>query len=47
MSLPTYNADTLEAIQETRDIANGTIKAKSYSSLQEMIDEAESEGLED
>ena len=47
MSLPKYNEETLAAMQEARDIASGKIKSKSYSSLQEMIDEIESEGLED
>ena len=47
MSLPAYNEETLAAMQEARDIASGKIKSKSYSSLQEMIDEVELEGLED
>ena len=47
MSLPRYNEETLIAMQEARDIASGKIVSKSYSSLQEMIDEIESEDLED
>jgi len=42
-----YNKETLAAIKETQDIMSGKIKAKSYSSLQEMIDEIEAEGLEE
>ena len=47
MSLPSYNEETLAAIQEARDIASGKIKSKSYSSLQEMIYEIEADDLED
>ena len=47
MTLPMYNHETLAAMQEARDIANGTIQSKSYSSLQEMINEIDEEGLDD
>ena len=47
MTLPTYNHETLAAMQEARDIANGKIQSKSYSSLQEMIDEIDEEGLDE
>jgi len=47
MTLPTYNQDTLAAMQEAKDIADGKIQSKSYSSLQEIIDEINAEGLED
>jgi DNA-damage-inducible protein J len=44
---PRYNAETEAAIQEARDIMSGKIQAKTYSSLQEMIDELDAEDLED
>ena len=47
MTLPTYNQDTLVAMQEAIDIADGKIQSKSYSSLQEIIDEINAEGLDD
>ena len=47
MTLPTYNQETLVAMQEAHDIASGKIQSKSYSSLQEMIDEIDEEGLDD
>jgi len=47
MTLPMYNQETLAAMQEARDIADGKIKSKSYSSLQEMINEIDEEGLDD
>jgi DNA-damage-inducible protein J len=47
MTLPQYNEETLAAMQEARDIADGKVYAKSYSSLQEMLDEINAEGLED
>ena len=40
---PRFNAETEAAIREARDITSGKIKAKSYSSLQEMIDELDDE----
>ena len=40
---PRYNAVTEAAMQEARDIMSGKIQAKSYSSLQEMLDELDSE----
>ena len=47
MTLPMYNQETLAAMQEARDIADGKIKSKSYSSLQKMINEIDEEGLDD
>jgi DNA-damage-inducible protein J len=47
MTLPMYNQETLAAMQEARDIADGKIKSKSYSSLQEMINEIDKEGSDD
>jgi len=47
MTLPTYNQDTLAAMQEAKDIASGKVQSKSYSSLQEMIEEIKEEGLDD
>jgi DNA-damage-inducible protein J len=32
----TYNQETLDAIQEARDIMSGKIKTKSYTSVAEM-----------
>ncbi len=40
---PRYNAETLAAIQEARDIAAGKIQTKSYSSAKELFDELDSE----
>ncbi|MCL2655627.1 MAG: type II toxin-antitoxin system RelB/DinJ family antitoxin [Coriobacteriia bacterium] len=45
MTLPQYNAETLAAMQEARDIASGKIKAKSYSSVKEMIAEPDGDNL--
>jgi DNA-damage-inducible protein J len=47
MTLPKYNAETLSAMQEARDIASGKIKTKSYASVKEMVAELDSEDLED
>jgi len=47
MTLPMYNQETLAAMQEAQDIADGKIQSKSYSSLQEMINEIDEEGLND
>ena len=47
MILPKYNDVTLAAMQEARDIASGKIKAKSYSSVKEMVAELDSDDLED
>ena len=46
VSLPQYNSETLAAMQEARDIMSGKIKAKSYNSVQEMIDELDIEERE-
>jgi DNA-damage-inducible protein J len=40
---PRYNAETEAAMQEARDIMSGKIQAKTYSSLQEMNDELDTE----
>ena len=47
MTLPRYNEETLSAMQEARDIASGKVKAKSYSSVKEMVAELGSDDLED
>ena len=47
MLLPRYNAETLAAMQEARDISSGKIKTKSYTSVKEMVAELESDDLED
>ena len=44
---PRYNADTLAALQEARDIASGKIQTKSYHSAKELFDELESEMTND
>ncbi|MDR2649831.1 MAG: type II toxin-antitoxin system RelB/DinJ family antitoxin [Clostridiales bacterium] len=47
MALPKYNAETLSAMQEARDIADGKIETKSYASVKEMIAELDSDDLDD
>ena len=47
ITLPKYNEETLSAMLEARDIANGKIKTKSYSSVKEMVAELDSDDLED
>ena len=47
MTLPKPNAETIAAIREADDIIAGRIRAKSYSSFQEMVEEVEAEGLDD
>jgi hypothetical protein len=42
---PKYNAETLEAIQEARDIRAGKIKTKCYNTVEEM--EADLDAIED
>jgi len=34
--IPTYNAETLAAMQETLDILDGKIRVKSYATVEEM-----------
>lgn len=36
---PNYNAETEAAIQEARDIASGNIKAKSFNSVAELMED--------
>jgi len=43
MTLPQYNEETLAAMQEVRDIANGKIETKSYASLAELNAELDAE----
>ncbi|MBE6084733.1 MAG: type II toxin-antitoxin system RelB/DinJ family antitoxin [Selenomonas ruminantium] len=38
---PKYSAETLAALKESDDIANGRIPAKSYSNAAELIREAQ------
>ncbi len=40
---PRYNRETLEAIQEARDIMSGKIPAKRYSSLSDVLAEMDAE----
>ena len=47
MTLPNYNAETMAAIQEARDIASGKIQARSYSSTKEMIGELDADDTDD
>jgi len=47
MTLPQYNAETLAAMQEARDIASGKIESKSYSSIKEMLTELDANNSED
>jgi len=47
MTLPKYNEETLAAMREARYISNGKIKAKSYTSVKEMIAELDTEDSED
>ncbi len=41
--LPKYNAETLAAMQEARDILDGKIEAKTYNSAHELTLELEAE----
>ena len=41
-----YNAETLAAIQEARDIMSGKKKAKRYASLSELMKEFDAEDEE-
>lgn len=43
MKQPRYNAETEAAIQEARDIMNGDISTKSYSSARELFAELNAE----
>jgi DNA-damage-inducible protein J len=43
----TYNQETLDAMQEARDIMSGKIQAKSYSSVAEMRAAIDTMGDED
>ena len=36
---PRYNAETEAAIQETKDILAGKVKAKSYANVKEMVED--------
>ena len=36
-----FNQETLDAIQETRDIISGKIQAKRYASVEEMFSDNE------
>ncbi|MCL2101485.1 MAG: hypothetical protein FWH22_07210, partial [Fibromonadales bacterium] len=40
---PEYNAETLEALQEAKDIIAGKIKVKSYKTVEEMDADIEAE----
>ena len=43
MTLPSYNEETIAAMQEAKDIADGKIKVKTYSSLAELNEELDAE----
>ena len=47
MTLPNYNDETLAAMKEARDIASGRIQTKSYTSVNEIVAELNSEDSED
>ncbi len=36
---PRYNAETLAAMQEARDIASGSIKTKEFHSVEELMED--------
>ncbi|MDR1599620.1 MAG: type II toxin-antitoxin system RelB/DinJ family antitoxin [Oscillospiraceae bacterium] len=38
-----YNADTLAAMREAKDVARGVIPAKTYHSVREMADDLDAE----
>lgn len=40
---PQYNAETLAAMQEARDIAAGKIAAKSYNNVAELMEDLNSD----
>ncbi|WP_347490613.1 type II toxin-antitoxin system RelB/DinJ family antitoxin [Desulfoscipio sp. XC116] len=40
---PQYNAETLAAIQEARDIIAGKVPAKSYNSVAELMEDLNSD----
>lgn len=42
---PKYNAETEAAIKEARSIMNGTIPAKRYDSIDEMLNDALAEDM--
>ena len=46
MRQPKYNAETLAAMQEAREIAAGKRPAKVYSSAKELFDELDSEDID-
>jgi DNA-damage-inducible protein J len=43
MKQPRYNAETETAMQEARDIINGKVKTKSYTSAKELAEELKAE----
>jgi DNA-damage-inducible protein J len=45
LRLPRYNAETVAAMQEARDIIAGKIKRKSYSSFREYLADMENDKL--
>ena len=44
---PRYNAETEAAMQEARDIANGKVYAKAYTSLDEFYADLDNEDNDD
>ncbi|WP_269477177.1 type II toxin-antitoxin system RelB/DinJ family antitoxin [Hominibacterium faecale] len=43
MKQPRYNAETEAAMQEARDIMNGNVSTKTYSSARELFTELDTE----
>ena len=43
MTLPSFNDETIAAMQEAKDIVSGKIKAKTYNSLAELNAELDAE----
>ena len=43
MRQPRYNAETEAAMREAKQIAAGTIPAKTYDTVQELFDDLDSE----
>ena len=43
IKLPSYNAETLAAIQETREIMSGKIQTKTYESPEDLFEDLDSE----
>lgn len=42
---PRYNRETLQAMQEARDIMAGKVEAKRYHSLNDLLDDMDAEDM--